>query len=433
MTSIITSQSLRLLISLFFLIIAINYRRYFLLIIPFLQYAGFIFMVKGRPPEMNFIICYAELLVLGIFALRRGFRIKDKTSLYLFLFPLLSLPSLLFAQGNFYQSVFIITLLSLSAFLYQFYLKNMEWLIRKNIFNLIVLIWSLFGILTKIFQGIKWGFSLASYMPIGLYGILSRGGGIGGSNHVGGIILFFLPFVNDYRIITLASIFLLFTFSRGIYIVLLLFWIIKFYPFIKVKKITVKAFALFVILICLIWVITPQSYTTAISNWMFQRMGLTEHWGTTLNKHLINLFYESPRWGIYKEALDIFKKTLFQGVGLGGFYWGEKFIGEESLFSNAHNLYLTLLSEGGIFFFLGFILLLGYMFHMASKYSHAALLSLIIFSIYGLFSGEIYEASGLASACDYYYLIFLLAYLKYMKKLKSNRAFERNLIIRNNV
>lgn len=412
-TSFISSQFLRMFISLLFLFGAIKYRRYFLFTIPFLQYAGYVFMIKGRPPEMNFIIGYAELLILCLFALQ--YRLRDKTSLFLFVFPLLSLPSLVCAQGNLYQSIFIITLLSLSAFLYQFYLKNMEWFLAKNIFNLIVLIWVSYGILTKIGQGVKYG-HLASYMEPGSYGILSRGGGLGGSNHVAGIILMFLPFIKDYRIMVLCNVFLLFTFSRGVYVVLILFWIIKIvksFSFMRIKKAALKTAFLFLAVFFLFWNCTSEIYKAEVVNWAKQRTGITSG-----IEGLYSRVANDARWEIYHQAKLISKETMFQGIGLGGFYWGQGLIGAKQEFSNAHNLYLTVLSEGGIFFLFGFLGLLGYMFFLSSRYSRKALLSMVIFSIYGLSSGEIYEASGLASACDYYYLIFILAYLTYLKNVR---------------
>lgn len=374
-------------------------------------------MKEGRPPEINFIICYAELIILGLFALQEKQHIKSKISLYLFLFPFLSFPSLLFARafGNFYQSIFLMMLLSLSAFLYQFYLKNMDLFIRKNIFNFIILIWIGSGILTKIYEGVKWGSVLAPYMSSGLYGVLSRGGGIGASNHVGGIILFFLPFIKDYRILLLANLFLFFTFSRGVYFVLLLFWLIKLFPFIKIKKTILKSFLGLGIVFFLTWRFLPEDYKIEISNWVILRIVGSEYAGLSFLERGYTRFSEESRLEIYKQAFIIFKETMGQGIGLGGFYWGQKLIGEEPMFSNAHNLYLTLLCEGGVFFLLGFIWLLFYMFNLAYKYSKDVLLALFLFTIYGFFSGEIYEASGLASACDYYYLIFLLAYLQYVK------------------
>ena len=430
--SLITSQVLRFFISLFFLIIGIKYRRYFLLLIPFLGYASYIFMKEGRPPEMNFIICYAELLILSIFALQEGLHFKDKPSLYLFFFPFLSLPSLLCAQGNLYQSIFIIGLLSLSAFLYCFYLKNMEWLLNKNIFNLIVLVWVVFGISAKVYGGIMLGrtFPLSTWTYI----VLTRSGGLGGSNHAGGIILFFLPFVKDYRILSLTTFFLLSTFSRGIYAPLVIIWIILLFRIFKVrftkKKLLevsllirkrnelLKALFLICIIFCLIWHFIPQTYKAEFSKEAFQRILGAESWGSTISEKIKNRTLKDDRWDIWGQSLRIFKKTSYQGIGLGGFAWGQELIGATYKYSNAHNMYLTLLCEGGIFFFLGFMGLLFYMFRLAFRYSYSALISLAIFAFYGLYSGEIYEVSRMASACDYYYLIFLLAYLTYMKKLR---------------
>jgi len=412
---------IRLLISLIALFGAIKFKRYFLLLIPFLQYAGFIFMKAGRPHEINFIICYAELILLLIFAFQQKFRIKNKISLYLFLLPFLSLPSLLFV-GNLYFSLFIITLMTLSAFLYQFFQKNIDWFIKKNIFSGIVLAWIALGFITKIYQGIKWGRVLSP--ETGLYGVLSRGGGIGASNHIGGILLFFLPLIKNYKILLLANFFLLFTFSRSIYLLLILFWIIKLFPYIRIKKIAIKALLGLFIVGSLLWCCVPGYYTSEIKDWFILRTVGGSEYGTTISEKISARLQVEPRWQIYSQALKIFKETKGQGIGLGGFYWGQKMIGEQPRFSNAHNLYLTLLSEGGVLFLLGFVYLLFYMFRLAFKYNKNVLFALFLFTIWGFINGQIYEASMLVSCGDYYYLIFLLAYLQYIKSTSIRRRAE---------
>lgn len=406
-------------ISLAILFIGIKYRKYFLLLAPFLQYAGLIFLIQKHPPNMNFIINYAELLILIIFSL--SYKLKGKIPLFLFLYPLLSIPSLLFARDHLFHSIFLMLLLSLSSFLYLFYLKNMEWMLKKNIFNLSVLLWTSFGFLIKIYEAIKWAPTLAPDISTGEFMITFRGGGLGsgmfGSNHAAGILFLFLPFIENPWILIFSNLYLLLTFSRGIYALLILFWIIKVLIVIshssnRIK--IVKSIALTCAVLSLIWVFLPISYKNLILDLAFLRVfGSGIYFGNTLKDMILNKTLADPRIDIWVQAITMFKKTLFQGVGLGGFYWGQGLIGATQEFSNAHNLYLTLIVEGGVYFFIAFSCLLVYMFSLAKRYSNPALISLIFFTIYGFYSGEIYSTNKIASANNYYYLIFLLAYLKW--------------------
>ena len=111
-----------------------------------------------------------------------------------------------------------------------------------------------------------------------------------------------------------------------------------------------------------------------------------------------------------------------------GFYYGQITIlkkDSDDAASNAHNLYLTLLSEGGFLFIAGYISLIAIAGHCVIKTKNFdALLSLIILMIYWGFSGEFYESSRYTTAGPYFFFIFLLAYIRYME-MKNVRTYKK--------
>jgi hypothetical protein len=397
------------------LFFAVRYRRYFLLLIPFLQYAGFFLMTQDRPPEWNFIVCYAELVMLLVFV--GSYRLQDRMSHFLLLYPLASIPSLVMATGNLYQSIFLTVLLCLTAFAYRFYMDNMPWLLSKKFPALIVATWITYGFMVMVHMQWKYGAVLGRHLAAGAFAIQTRSGGLGGSNHAGGIIMFFLPFVKDARILVLATVYLLLTASRGVYFLLPFLWLamlINSGKFGKLRLQVLKAAVMVGVLLVVAGAYLPEDYKTEVWNFTMNRVfGDASH---PTMQTISTRMHDAGREELRQQALKVSQKNYFQGIGLGGFYWGQKEIGAPQEFSNAHNLYLTLLAEGGVLFLSLFLGLLGYMFVLAHRYSREALISLSIFSIYALYSGQLYEASGIVSACDYYYLVFILAYLKFIER-----------------
>ena len=227
----------------------------------------------------------------------------------------------------------------------------------------------------------------------------------------------FLPFICNAELIALSNILLLISFSRGVYLTTVVHWFTKFFPFYRVNKRILKSALLFIGSLWTVWVfLIPPVYKTEIFKWLFSRIIGGESWGATITERISGRTIGDSRWQVYSQALRLLKKTAFQGIGLGGFFWGQTLIGEAAEFSNAHNLYLTVLCEGGVPFFLAVLYLFLKMTSLAWVYSRRALLSLWIFLFYGFFSGQLYEASGLVTACDYHYLLFIYAYLNHLKK-----------------
>ncbi len=132
---------------------------------------------------------------------------------------------------------------------------------------------------------------------------------------------------------------------------------------------------------------------------------------------------QNERWEIYDSAMEMAKKTSFVGVGLGGFVWGlSDELGQQPNFSNAHNLYLTSLAEGGILFALALIAFLCFLTGWSFYVYRPAFCALAAWIFYGLFSGEIYESANVATAGDYYCLLFVAAFLMYKARQREQVA-----------
>jgi O-antigen ligase len=135
----------------------------------------------------------------------------------------------------------------------------------------------------------------------------------------------------------------------------------------------------------------------------------------------LDVMGQNDRWEIYRSAMEMAKKTSFVGVGLGGFVWGlSDELGQQPNYSNAHNLYLTSLAEGGILFAVALVAFLAFLTVWSFHVYRAAFCALVAWIFYGLFSGEIYESANLATAGDYYCLLFVAAFLMYKSRQTQN-------------
>jgi hypothetical protein len=71
------------------------------------------------------------------------------------------------------------------------------------------------------------------------------------------------------------------------------------------------------------------------------------------------------------------------------------------------------LAEGGVLFTLALVAFLGFLTVWAFYVCRPAFCTLVAWMFYGLFSGEIYEAANVATAGDYYCLLFVAGVLMY--------------------
>jgi len=247
--------------------------------------------------------------------------------------------------------------------------------------------------------------------------LYQRGGNIWGSNHVGGIILLLLPLIKSRLLKILSIIFLIFTFSKGIYLGLIIYGILWFFLISHKKTLNIILISCIIITICLTFL--PAEFTNHITDFALMRIRLR---GVNLSQSpgsiLIKQALKDQRWSIWNSALKITKQTHWVGTGLGGFAWGLKNIGYPPIYSNAHSMYLTALAEGGLIFLIGLLCLLLYILRQSFKINKAIFIGIFVWVIYGLCSGQIYGAARFVSAGEYYYLMFILAYITYLHRIQ---------------
>ena len=404
-------------VSVFFATVSLRFWQHLLLIAPLTSYAGYwwITRLETRTPELNFLVCFVELPLLCLFCLQT--KLRDRFPLLLVWYPLLALPALLLAPENFLFSAFFTLLLSLSGFFYANCLQRMELLCKENVFETIVAIWLLFGIATKVYVEYRLG-GQAGY-PLGVYALICREGGLGSnlgaSNHVAQVILLFLPFVRRAWLSVLAQVFLMLCFSRGIYVALAVFWLGQCVLHFRGKTQITQALLGLVVVVGsagVVSILQGDEWADIVALRLYERVGYDQSLGLDF-KSITERTSVDERWGIFDEAVSMAKESNYLGVGVGGFFWGEARIGASQEYSNSHNLYLTLWAEGGVFFTLVVIGILVYMLWLAWQHTTTGFMSLFIFLIYGLYSGQIWEASRTPSLMDYYFLLAVFAYIRH--------------------
>jgi O-antigen ligase len=323
---------------------------------------------------------------------------KDLVSVMVLGVGLAAVPALPNAGGHFFFSLFLLLCLVCGAGVYQFFADYMEWMLKRRVVDLSILLWVALGMFSKFYDAAMMHESV----------LYQRGGGIYGSNHVGGIFILLLPFASSGAVIVIGYLFLLFNFSRGIWLamgVLLLLWGLTVSP-----KQALKATAAVVLVLVLVLGIVGMNFRQLAVDFARER-----YEGMTLD-----VMGQNDRWEIYDSAIEMAKKTSFVGVGLGGFAWGlSDVLNQEPDNSNAHNLYLTSLAEGGILFALALVAFLGFLTVWAVNVHRPAFCALVTWIFYGLFSGEIYEAASVATAGDYYCLLFVAAFLMYKTRQRE--------------
>ncbi len=381
----------------------VRHYRWFLLWIPLFVVPG-IYWVTTRPVprEYTFVESYIEL-VLGLGLLVRWlFGHKGMVSVMVLVVGMAATPSFLNSQGHFFFSLFLFLCLASGAGVYQFFADHMKWMLQRRVVDFTILMWVVLGVFTKIYDAI-------SLQQNVLY---QRSGGIYGSNHVGGILLLLLPFASSRIVSVMGFLFLLFNFSRGIWLTLVVLFVL--WGITVSAKQALRATAAVALVLVLLLRFIPSDTGQMATNFALER-----YEGTSLD-----VVGQNERWEIYHSALQMAEKTSYVGVGLGGFAWGlSDVLNKLPLFSNAHNLYLTSLAEGGLLFALALILFLAFLVVWAYRVSRPAFCVLVAWLFYGLFSGEVYEAAGVATAGDYYCLLFVAAFVSYRTRQQLGVQF----------
>lgn len=399
--------------------ICIKYRKpFFIIIIPFFSLAGTFIRRAEFPVEYGFLISFVELFIISLFFLE--YRLKSVIARYIAFLPFLSIPATLQINDGIGYSVFITLEMFFSAWLYEFFLRNMDFMIKKKFPEIMTVLWIFLAASVRIYNEFVYG---ENYLPFGEYALIERGGYMG-SNYLGGLILMIFPLLESTFVTVFGVLYMVTTFSRGIFLILFIFVPYKFMMISLREKIQVIKYS--IIFIMLASLLIPYQLQDTAYNYIQSRIignQETHNWLTAVD--LIGgaaqeKIQNETRSRIFENGLTIFAKSNFFGIGLGQFRWGLELIGELPIYSNAHNLYITILSEGGFLFFMGFMALFIYMILLSVKYSRKGLVSLIIFGIYGLYSGQIYAASNMASSVNYYVLLFVFSYIEYSQIMVLN-------------
>ncbi len=331
----------------------------------------------------------------------------------MFMFPLVSVFSIFYIQNYERYAIYyfyFVLLLSANGY-FALFLKNMKKLNEIAIIDKILIIWILLGIYFRISVMSQYNMTFLS---------ARFGSSLWATNHISMIILLFLPLVKNKKVLYFSIFFLIIQFSRGVYatMVMMLIFHFAFVNFRKTILITTTSVLLIFAISFLTWKISPNYFNSSY-NLFYERLARTSlnlssgKFSKAITLEMINSgVKQDERKYIRASALEIVKRTNYMGIGLGSFVEGLDQINYHFKFSNAHNLYLTLLSEGGILFLVMFIIIMLKLLKMSYQYDRRVFVSLCAFVFYGLFSGQIYEASAFRSCIDYFYLIFIWAYLQ---------------------
>jgi len=319
---------------------------------------------------------------------------------------------------NYLIAIFYFVLLLSGVGYYGLFKENMKRIVSDNIIEKIVIIWTIFGIFYKLTSSIE--------MHVSFF-IVRAGSSLWASNHQAMIILLFIPFIKRKWVLMLSIAFICLHFSRGVYMSLILYALLYFI-FIgkdKAMKFAVYTIGPIMISIVILKIAYPQiydfgkdiMYSRFISGGSSIVIPIYSGNSTLTISDILQGFQNDDRANIRDDAFEIISTTNYMGIGLGNFMFGLKTIGSGREYSNAHNLYITLLSEGGLLFLIVFLLFMVSILKKAFIYDRQVFISIIVFLFYGLFSGQIYESTSFRSCIDYFYIIFLLAYLKNTQRL----------------
>ena len=174
------------------------------------------------------------------------------------------------------------------------------------------------------------------------------------------IILFFL--------LAFFFINLILTFSRASWLILLFFLVVQFLGEKNnksVNKLEKKLiFIPLLLLLCSVIIIFLVNIFFTLKN---EKIADTSFWG----RQILKSFQWEKRPEYIRQSLIIFKNNPIFGMGFNNFFYGSlKYQSEPRSFSAySHNFLLQMISEGGLFCFIAFIMLLSYLFYKSYQNS----------------------------------------------------------------
>lgn len=280
-----------------------------------------------------------------------------------------------------------------------------------------------------VFTALAWFYKFAYGYQLGLSPLMVRGGGVYASNQYISIAICLLPFVRSRWLLLVVIGTIMLQFSRGGFVALALTFFLA-----RMRKdkangalaisnlVSARALAYGGLSVAagvlLLALIAPDGFK-------FLLIRLVGGGAFGLNLEVADVFSRLPltdllqvamqsaesddRGLIWATAFRIASDNHLVGVGAGNFVVAASTLNAELLYSNAHNLYLTLLSELGLASLLLFVLMLAVYAVKAFRHSAAGFVALVTFIVYGMFSGQIYETSSEVSISQFIVLLFIFA------------------------
>lgn len=297
-----------------------------------------------------------------------------------------------------------------------------------------------------VFTALAWFYKFAYGYQLGLSPLLVRGGGVYASNQYISIAICLLPFVRNRWILLAALATMLLQFSRGGYIAIALTVLLTLVRedgaaatralgrLVSARALLIGALAL-VAGVGLMALVAPDGF-----KFLLIRLVGGGAFGLNLEiadavaqlplADLVKLASESAKGDdrglIWTAALRIATDNHLVGVGAGNFVVAASTLNAELTYSNAHNLYLTLLSELGFASLLLFVLMLLAYGVRAWRHSSSGFAALCTFALYGMFSGQVYETSSEVSITQFIVLLFVFASIDSDKEKEGIVDVHRN-------
>jgi len=395
-------------------LVTVFYHRWLILLLPFLPLMGRWMNIRFEdtwPKETTFVYAYFEILLLASLIVR--FLLEnskiDKYFVALIILALASVPSLLNAEDHLFFSMFFTFCMFGGASIYIYFKNTMQQILDSSWIDYSIVIWIALGMLVKFHNAAAAGESF----------LIQRGGAAYGSNHLIGILLLMLPFIRRKWVLACVVLFISINFSRGAYAAMLLYafgWMLLVNTKQSLKIIALAAPIVVIIALNLSAIIASIQGNNDIDlqNWLLLRF--TKGIDASFAEATLQAVVLDKRLEFWASTNDLLNMTFYMGSGLGSTWWGMKALGSDYLPSNMHNLYLTNLVEGGLIFALWYVMLILVFLRKAYRSDRMVFVGLFTWAVYGFFSGELYEATRVPTAVDYYYLMFVLAYIVYKER-----------------
>lgn len=292
------------------------------------------------------------------------------------------------------------------------------------------------------FTVLAWVYKFAYGYQLGISPLLVRGGGVYASNQYISVAICLLPLVRSRWLLLAAIATVLLQFSRGGFIGLVLMWLLSFWR--RGVGDAGSALARLLSLRTLAWAGAGVAAAVALmavaapdaSKFLVIRLVGGGAFGLNLEiadqlaalplADLVELAGQSARGDdrnlIWSTALRVASDHYYGGAGVSNFVIAASTLNAELLYSNAHNLYLTLLAELGFAAALLFVLALGRYLVRAYRCHAPGFAALGTFAVYGLFSGQIYETSSEFTIAQFIVLLFVFASIDTAQRAQGTAA-----------